>query len=202
MTEARIVLHCRTPEECLELVEHIISQKGVATAHVSYEIKGRSVIIRVYGPGVEVARVRNIVRNAFAEWNTAKAWERGAGRIPLSLLAKRVGRPFISDALVEVLKILGHKAEIVGDELVTDAPPTLVEEVANGLAEKLRELNVFKPRASRTAKALITAYAFLTGVGALQAMSELEGRDAIAVEGHRVVPKGEWRALLRKYSSP
>ncbi len=202
MTEARIVLHCRTPEECLELVEYITEQRGVATAHVSYEVRGRSVIIRVYGPGVEVARVRNIVRKAFTEWSTAKAWEKGAGRIPLGLLAKRVGKPFISDALAEVLKILGYRADIVGDELVTNTPPVLVEEVAAGLAEKLRELNMFKPRASRTAKALITAYAFLTGVGALQAMSELEERGAIAVEGHRVVPRGEWRALLRKYSSP
>lgn len=202
MTEARIVLHCRAPEECLELVEYITSQKGVATAHVSYQVRGRTVIIRVYGSGVEVARVRNIIRNSFSEWSAAKAWEKGAGRIPLSLLARRVGKPFISDALAEVLKILGHKAHVVGDELLTDAPPTLVEEVAAGLAEKLRELNVFKPRASRTAKALITAYAFLAHVGALQAVSELEARGAILVEGHRVVPKGEWRALLRRYSPP
>lgn len=202
MTEARIVLHCRTPKECLELVEYITSQRGVATAHVSYEVRGGSVIIRIYGPGVEVARVKNIVRKAFAEWSTAKAWEKGVGRIPLGLLAKRVGKPFISDALVEVLKVLGHRADIVGDELVTDAPPTLVEEVAAGLAEKLRELNALKPKASRTAKALITAYAFLAGVGALQAMNELEESGAITVEGHRVVPRGEWRALLRKYSSP
>ncbi len=202
MTEARIVLHCRRPEECIELVEYITSQRGVATAHVSYEVRGRSIIVRVYGPGVEVARVKSIVRKAFTEWRTAKAWERGAGRIPLGLLTKRVGKPFISDALAEMLKILGYRADIVGDELVTDAPPSLVEEVATGLAEKLRELNVFKPKASRTAKALITAYAFLTGVGALQAMSELEERGAIIVEGHRVVPRGEWRALLRKYSPP
>jgi len=202
LTEARIVLRCRSPEECLELVEFITAQKGVATAHVSYEVKGRSVIIRVYGPGVEVARVRGVVRKAYAEWSTAKAWEKGAGRVPLSLLSKRVGKPFVSDALAEVLKLLGYRAEIIGDEIVTDAPPAVVEEVAAGLAEKLKELNVFKPRASRTAKALITAYAFLAGISSLQAMSELEREGAIAVDGHRVVPKGEWRALLRKYSPP
>ncbi len=201
MVKVKLGLKCKDRSECLELAEYIINYRGVRGKSITYDVSDDAVIIEIWGPKVEVTTVKRIVMSAYKEWSKIKSWSKGGGSIELPILMKIIGKPFISEALVEVLKIMGYNAELLGNELRSNAPSHLVIDVAKGLAEKLEELVKYKPKASLTAKALITAYAYMNSLTVKEAMKILEAKNALKIEGYKVLVLSEWRNLLRRLIS-
>ena len=201
MDKVRISLKCEGRNECLELAEYIMNYRGVKAKSLIYEVSNGSVIIEISGPKVEVVTTKRIIMGAYREWMKIKAWSKGSGSIEIQTLMRIVGKPFVSDALAEVLKFLGYEAEIKGGTLFSSAPSDIIINVAKALSQKLEELVMYKPRASITAKALITAYAYLTSMNAKDALKALEESGALRVNGHRVLVTKEWRSLLRRLIS-
>jgi len=194
-------LKCEGRDECLELVEYIMNYRGVKAKSLIYEVGNESVIIEINGPRIEVVTTKRVIMKAYREWMKIKAWSRGSGSIEIQTLMRIVGKPFVGDALVEVLKHLGYEAEIKRGTLISNAPSDIVIDVAKALSQKLEELVTYKPRASITAKALITAYAYLTSMNAKNALKVLEESGALRINGHRVLVTKEWRSLLRRLIS-
>jgi len=194
-------LKCEGRDECLELVEYIMNYRGVKAKSLVYEVGNGSVIIEINGPKIEVVTTKRVIMKVYREWMKIKAWNMGSGSIEIQTLMRIVGKPFVSDALIEVLKHLGYEAEIKGGTLISNAPSDIVIDVAKTLSQKLEELVTYKPRASITAKALITAYAYLTSMNAKNALKVLEESGALRVNGHRILVTKEWRSLLRRLIS-
>jgi len=201
LDKVRISLRCNGRNECLELAEYIMNYRGVKAKSLIYEVSEGLVIIEVSGPKMEVVTTKRIIMKAYKEWMKIKAWSKGAGSIEIQTLMKFVEKPFVSDALVEVLKHLGYRAELKGAVLTSNAPPNIVINIAKALSQKLEELIRYKPRASATAKALITAYAYLMSLNARNALKVLEESGALRINGHRVLVTKEWRSLLRRLIS-
>ncbi len=201
MDKVRVSLKCEGRDECLELAEYIMNYRGVKAKSLIYEVSNGSVIIEVSGPKIEVVTTKRVIMKAYREWMKIKAWSKSSGSIEIQTLMRIIGKPFVSDALVEVLKHLGYEAEIKGGTLISNAPSDIVIDVAKTLSQKLEELVMYKPRASITAKALITAYAYLTSMNAKDALKALEESGALRVNGHRVLVTKEWRSLLRRLIS-
>jgi len=201
LDKVRVSLKCEGRDECLELAEYIMNYRGVKAKSLIYEVSNGSVIIEVSGPKIEVVTTKRVIMKAYREWMKIKAWSKSSGSIEIQTLMRIIGKPFVSDALVEVLKHLGYEAEIKGGTLISNAPSDIVIDVAKTLSQKLEELVMYKPRASITAKALITAYAYLTSMNAKDALKALEESGALRVNGHRVLVTKEWRSLLRRLIS-
>ena len=198
MHTINLVLNCGNREYCIELAEYILKYRGIKADQIVYRVNNGSLILRITGSKVEITNTKRIIMKAYREWRQLKAWYRGSKAIDVTLLMKLIRKPFIIDALIEVLKILGYEVKLDSNKLFTNAPQDLVMNVASGLASKLEELVKYKPKASYTAKALVTAYAYLIDKDVNSVIKELEARKALMVESYKVLVKKEWRSLLRK----
>ncbi len=198
MYTASIVLKCGDKSSCIELAEYILKYRGIKADQIIYRVSNGDLVLRLAGSKVEITSTKRVIMKAYKEWRQLRAWSKGANVIDVSLLMRLVKKPFIVDALVEVLKILGYEAKTESGKLFTNAPQDVVTDVASGLASKLEELVKYKPKASATAKALITAYAYLTDKDVSTVLKELEISKAITVDSYRVLVKKEWRSLLRR----
>jgi hypothetical protein len=197
--EAKVALNCSSLNECIELAEFVINYRNVNSSLIKYDIKGSKLIIEILGQSIEVTKTKTAVFKAYREWKRIRSWKRkGVKVIILSDLMRTISKPFLSDALVEVLKILGYQATLSGDKLITNAPGKEVVELSTKLADSLEELIKLKPKASRSAKALITSLKILTDMDIKYLLNYLEQLKYIELKEHRVIIKKEWRDLLRE----
>ncbi len=197
----RLSFHCRNRDECLDLAEHLSKIKKGSTPFIALQVRNNTVNITVSGSITEEKLIKNNLAEAYKEWKSAVGLNKGSNKVvTLRELMKLTGKPFPVDALVEVLKLRGVAARKEGERLIL--PPNIkgdeVIDIAIKLSELLQELNKLKPKASRTAKQLITAYSFAVGLNCEEGLNQLENRGALKVDGPRVTPSGEWRSLLRK----
>ncbi len=198
----KLSLPCGSKEDCLELAEHILRARGVNASLLKYEIRGGSLTITVFGSSIEKTACRNAILRAFREWREIKGWRsgtpRGHSKIRLNYLMRLVGKPFITDALVETLRHLGYEASVEGDYLVSNVRWEVVVDLASKLGSKLEELVRLKPRASHSAKALITAASVLLDMKVGVLVEELRSRGVLREEGPRLTLRREWRNLLKE----
>ncbi len=196
-----ITLNCGSKDECLDLLDYILNYRGIKGTYIMYSVDDGKLRIWVSGAMSEAVITKRVILKAYKEWKELKAWEKGVGSIDINLIMKLIGKPFVSEALVELLKILGYKAELKEGVLYTNASSNDVLELARELSSSLEKLVKFRPKASYASKALITAYATLKGADPLEVIKELEGAGVLEVRGHKVLVKEEWRNLLRRLAS-
>ncbi len=198
MTTFKFALSCGGRSKCLELLDSILNAKGVRASLIRAEVKGDKIVITVFGNRVEALQTRYAVLKAYREWRRLNAWMERGKYIRLNDLIKTTGKPFPADALVEVLRILGSDAHVKGGVLHTNAPNDVVMNVARELATSLEQLIKIKPKASYSAKCLITSLSVLQNKSILEIIEELRNEGFIEEEGHRLLVTSEWRSLLRK----
>jgi len=202
MVTLRIALNCYNKELCLALAEFILSAKGVKADTISYSLRtSHTLDIKVTAPSSEAFITKRAIISAYREWVKLTVWKHGRGSGDIRSIVKLAGKPFILDALVEVLRHLGYEAKIVNNELRSKASWDTILEIASLLANRLEELVKLKPRASYSAKALITSYSVLAGCDIGNALKKLEDLGFIKITDYRIVVSGEWRGLLRKLAS-
>ncbi|RLG77483.1 MAG: hypothetical protein DRO14_02260 [Thermoprotei archaeon] len=194
----RLSLSCRNVNDCIDLTNFILNYRGVNASLIKYEIKRGCLEITIFGTNVEKANVKSAVLKAYREWKSITSWKRGSKVIEVRYLMKMVGKPFITDALIEVLNFTGIKAEIKNGCILSEGSWDAVFSFAARLAQALEELTRKYPKASHSAKALITSYAVLADTSIDQAIDYLREVNAIEISGHRVLVKQEWRHLLRE----
>jgi len=198
MTTFKFALSCGERSKCLELLDSILNAKGVRASLMRAEVKGDKVVITVFGNRVEALQTRYAIMRAYKEWKRLNTWMRRGEYIKLNDLIKTVGKPLPTDALVEVLRILGNDAHVRGGVLYTNAPSDVVLNVARELAVALEQLIKVKPRASYSAKCLITSLSVLQNKSIQEVMEELKNGDFVKEDGYRLLVTSEWRSLLRK----
>ncbi len=198
MTTFKFTLSCEDRGKCLELIDSILNAKGVRASLIRAEVKGDKIVITVFGNKVEALQTRYAVIRAYREWRRLNAWMKHGKYVRLNDLIKVIGKPFPADALAEVLRILGSDAQVKGGVLYTNAPNDVVMNIARELAISLEQLIKVKPKASYSAKCLITSLSVLQNKSVHEIMEELKSEGFIEEEGHRLLVTSEWRSLLRK----
>jgi len=194
----RLSLSCRNIDDCIDLANFILNYKGVNASLIRYEVKRGCLEITIFGTSVEKTNVRSAILKAYKEWKSITSWKRGGRVIEIQYLIKMVGKPFITDALIEVLNLTGIKAEMRDEHILSGGNWDTIFSFAVKLAYALEDLVRKYPKASHSAKALITSYAVLTDTSVDQAIDFLREAAAIEIRGHRVLVKKEWRYLLRE----
>lgn len=198
MTTFKFALSCGDRGKCLELLDSILNAKGVRASLIRAEVKGDKIVITVFGNRVEALQTRYAILRAYREWRRLNAWMERGEYVKLNDLIKIIGKPFPTDALVEVLRILGSDAHVKGGVLYANAPNDVVINIAKELAASLEQLIKVKPKASYSAKCLITSLAVLQSKSVQEIMEELRSEGFVEEEGHRLLVTSEWRSLLRK----
>jgi len=193
-----LTLSCGNKEDCLKLAEELSKTKGVQSSIVSISVRHSFINITIFGNNTDAEATRRALISAYKKWREVKGWVSEGKHISIPQLMKAVGRPFPTEALQEVLKVLGYKASLKGNELIVEGVKwDMIVDIASGLSFLLEELRKLKPKSSRSAKSLITSYALLRKISTHKALQELTEAKAIKVTGPRVVPTKEWRSLLR-----
>jgi len=198
MTTLKFVLSCEEHSKCLELLDAILNAKGIHASLVKAEIKNAKIVVTVFGNKVEALQTRYIIMRTYREWRRLITWKKYGKQLSLNTLIKAIGKPFPTDALVEVLKIMGSNTYVRSGILYTDASHDTVMKVAEELSTALERLVKIKPRASYSAKCLITALSVLQNKDVQEVLEELRNNELIKEEGHRLLATSEWRSLLRK----
>jgi len=198
MTTFKFTLSCGERSKCLELLDYILNAKGVRTSLMRAEVKGDKIVITVFGNRVEALQTRYAIMRACKEWKRLNTWMRRGEYVKLNDLIKAVGKPLPADALVEVLRILGNNARVEGGVLYTNTPSDVVLDIARELATTLEQLIKVKPKASYSAKCLITSLSVLRNKSIQEVMKELKNRGFIKEDKHKLLVSSEWRSLLRK----
>ncbi len=198
MTTFKFVLSCGERSKCLELLDSILNAKGVHASLIRAEVKDNKIVVTVFGNRVEALQTRHAVIRAYREWKRLDTWMRQGEYIKLNDLIRATGRPLPTDALVEVLRILGNDAHVKEGVLYTNASSDVILNVARELAIALDQLIKVKPKASYSAKCLITSLSVLQNKSVQEVMEELRNEGFVVEEGHRLLVTSEWRSLLRK----
>lgn len=198
MTTFKFTLSCGDRSKCLELLDSILNAKGVRASLIRAEVKGDKIVITVFGNRVEAIQTRYAVMMAYREWRRLNAWMERGKYVRLNDLIKVIGKPFPADALAEVLRVLGSDTQVKGGILYTNAPNDVVINIARELAISLEQLIKVKPKASYSAKCLITSLSVLRNKSVQEIMEELKSEGFVEEEGHRLLVTSEWRSLLRK----
>ena len=194
----KLTLNCGSTENCIELANFILEYRGVNASLIKYEVKNNCLEILIYGTAAEKSNAKVAILKAFREWRHITSWKKEGGEVEVKYLVKAVGKPFITEALIEVLNIDGIKAEVRDGRLKCNAGWNVIYSIASKLASALEDLAHIYPKSSHSAKALITSYAVLANVSVSEALNYLREARAISVSGHRVLVKKEWRCLLRE----
>lgn len=195
----KVSFRCKGKEECVELIDHLTRAKGVNASIIRYKIRNSSVQIVIFGSSVEAHETRRALIKAYKEWRILKGWMSKGEYITSNQLIRFVGKPFPIDALIEVLKVLGYGARKDGEHIIFSGVDwNYVMSVAQKLAELLELLARVKPKATYSAKCLITAFSFLEGVSIESALQILKEKGVLKEEGVKLETVGEWRSLLRK----
>ncbi len=198
MASYKLTLGCGDRDGCLELLETILKAKGVRAEMINGEIRDCKLVITITGNKLEIHQTRRAIRKVYREWREFREWLKGRECISINNLMRIVNNPFPSDALAEVLSIMGWKTVVKGGEVCTNADRELLIGVCRELANALKALVKFKPKASYTAKCLITSASVLTNKPVQEVMSELINKGFLTEEGPRLITTSEWRSLLRK----
>lgn len=193
----KINLPCSSYEECLKIAEGIVKAKGVNASLIKYVVKGSSLEIQVFGSGVEASQVKKAVVNTYKSLKKLTAEEIKTS-ISITEIMKRVGKPLITDALVEVLNMEGYNAYIREGKIYSRINPDMLLSIAEALALKLKDLVSIYPRASHSVKAFITSYAYLKDLSVKEAVEELLGKGCLIKNDNILQVPGEWRGMLRK----
>jgi len=194
----KLSLNCGSIDDCIDLANFILDYKGVNASLIKYEVKRGCLEISIFGTNIEKTSVKVAILEAYREWKHITLWRKEGKEIEIEYLIKIVGKPFITDALNEVLNIIGIKAKIRNKRLICNANWDTIYSIATKLAHALEELIRKYPKASHSAKALVTSYMVLTDIDVNEAINHLREVNAITISGHRVLVKKEWRHLLRE----
>ncbi len=197
-TQVRITFNCSGRDSCLELLNHLLSAKGVNAPIIQAEVGKGKIIVSIYGTKAEARRVKAALMRAYREWSELRSLERGGGCVSINTLIKEIGKPFPHEALEEVLKGLGYVVRSFRETVCTNADASTLINTAAALSKALEELVNIRPKASRTAKNLLTALAVMLGTSVDELLRDLVSEGVLTEEGPRLKLAGEWRSLLRK----
>jgi len=194
-------LRCGSPESCTELAEYVVRRRGVRAPQLSYEVRGGVLEVSIAGAPSDVAASRRAVMEAYREWRSLRVFKLGLSRrLDLRLLASTVGGPLMPDVLVELLKLRGYSAEVLGSELRTDADPDAVLELAGRVSRAIAEVSKEFPKASRNLKYLLVAASAL-GLDPSGLLGVLRSRGLLEEGERKLDLKVLWRSLLAELLS-
>ena len=187
-------ISCRSKDECLDLINELLASNVVKGRYVRWELKGRNLVIEIDAPPSRIDRV-------VLELKKLKGRSIGQGphtEVTVNELMKTIGKPFIPDALRVVLKHSGYEVEVVSGVIRTNAPTDILVKYATEVAKKLEELVFYKPKASTSAKKLVTALSVLMESDPYTVIEILKDMDYVIEEGHRLLVKKQWEKVLKE----
>jgi len=187
-------ISCRSKDECLDLINELLASNVVKGRYVRWELKGRNLVIEIDAPPSRIDRV-------VLELKKLKGRSIGQGphtEVTVNELMKTIGKPFIPDALRVVLKHSGYEVEVVSGVIRTNAPMDILVKYATEVAKKLEELVFYKPKASTSAKKLVTALSVLMESDPYTVIEILKDMDYVIEEGHRLLVKKQWEKVLKE----
>ncbi|HDD26370.1 MAG TPA: DUF2067 domain-containing protein [Acidilobales archaeon] len=187
-------ISCRSKDECLDLINELLASNVVKGRYVKWELKGKNLVIEIDAPPSRIDRVVLELKRL-----RGKGVKQGTHTgITVSELMKTVGKPFIPDALRVILKHSGYEVEIDGEVIRTNAPMDTLVKYATEVAKRLEELVFYKPKASASAKKLVTALSVLMGSDPFTVIEILKDMDYVIEKGHRLLVKKQWKEVLRE----
>ncbi len=190
-------LPCSSYEECIKIAEGITKAKGVNASLIKYIVKNNSLEIQVFGSNAEASQVKRAVINAYKSLKKL-ASEEIRNFISITDIMKRLGKPLITDALVEILKIEGYNVFVREGRIYCRINPDVLLNIAEALALRLKDLASTYPKTSHTVKAFITSYAYLKDLNVKDAIEELLSKGCLVKNNNTFQVTGDWRNLLRK----
>jgi len=198
--KVKLSLRCIDLDRCADLIQHILTAKGVKSRLIKYSIVGNSKLeVLVSGSATDVERVKDVILSTYSTWRMRHTYSR-KGIYVVNDIMRDIGKPFITDSLAEVLKLKGYECKLVGDKLLTNAPKEEVYNAAELIALALNNIVKIKPKAQTSAKKLISAlaaYASLTDINELIGMLKELGY-VREVDNYDIAVTKDWRSLLRE----
>lgn len=190
-------LPCSSREECLEVAEALTGIKGVKAPLIKQRIKRNSVEVVIAGSSADVAQTRRLIVRTYSEVKRKLA-QQVCGSVKMSEVIKAVGKPLMSQALVEVLRLKGFNVEFSEGILKGGFSWSDLIDTANTLADLLHKLDLKYPKAPQSLKCFVTAYAALKKLDIEDSIGVLKQLNCIIETEEGLQVSGEWRSLLRE----
>jgi len=192
------VIILRLPPEARENPDAFIKylSKALIGDTILMKLQGDKIRIEIYGSQALAAMTAANLKRLLREYRVKRA-PRGGTRISRQALTRYAGVAVPVDVIVEVLKLQGYRAYEEGDDLVTNADPEIVEQVASSLGSALAETQHLY--ATRTAKKLVLAAMVATGRGQLEVIDAGMSVGVLDEDDEgKLFVRGDWREALKK----
>lgn len=190
-----IRLPCRSRNECVNVLNEIISGNVIKGHFVKYYIQGRNLVIEIEGTPSAIERALMELRKLRYK---EKQGVPPSSCLDINMVIKDLGKPFIPDALKVILEIKGFKVSLENNILRTNASKDVVYSISERLAKSLEELVAVKPKASSSAKKLITALSVLLNTDPLTLIEILKNKGCVVEKGHRLLVTKQWIDILKE----
>ena len=198
MVKKYFVLTFSTNDQAIKFIQFL--EKAMRKGEkIDFVVKGNRV--RVIIPmGDDTTRVIARVKELFKYWRMSSAPTRGLYRhsLPLVFLLSELKISIPPSVIAYVLMLMGHRAEIQGSQLVSDAPLDLVIKIAEKASQAYKEAVLLNatPLLKRLV-ASVSAALDVTPEEALQLLTRAEIANFLESEGRWIMRVGEREALLR-----
>ncbi|MET1159386.1 MAG: DUF2067 family protein [Thermoprotei archaeon] len=176
---------------CLKLAE-IINEKAPAVEHAEIKISDNGLYITLYGYKTDVRNAWEYIKRIASLYLSAIRDTGGIKRIKLEYLVDRLRRTFPPRLLAAILNYMGYRCEYDHDknELVTDAPLEIIEDIAKKIAEIIDSIK-YDVRGTTTKYYVVAASIILN--------TDLETVYRIGVEKKHLVLDEDGKYRIRIY---
>ncbi len=185
-------ISCKSKELCQELMEKLWEEGGFSRS-VVMSVKGDKLIITIYGLDHEIIETWNRIRGIASLYIKAHTMRHGITDISYEELTKIAKKPFIPEALVAVLEIMGYSSKYVNNRLLTTAPLSVVVDIVRRIGEALELIGRW--RISPSAKKLLTA-AYALGIDFEEVKALGSELGLLKVEEFKLELLRDWKETL------
>ncbi|BEP18116.1 hypothetical protein PYJP_14680 [Pyrofollis japonicus] len=170
---------------------------SIRAPYAEISIRGGRAYIEIVGTEAEIKDSWNRVRNALQDlWELYRLETEKEALI--ESIVKEAGRTFPPESLVYALKLKGYDARLSDDKqvLYTNAPPSVVVELARRIAEIIDEIR-FRVKGT-AAKRMVAAIAAGLDVDPEKVIEYGISTRVLEESDEGIVLREEWRRALRK----
>jgi hypothetical protein len=185
-------------DECFKLAE-LINEKIPQVELIDIDISDHGLRIKMYGYKSDVRRAWNTIKQLVRIYRTPYIMEHGRlRRMPIQYIVERIKRTFPPSLLVYILKKKGYRAALSedGEEIVSDAEPDYIVEIASRIADLTQRIKDFT-RGTST-KYFIIAASILLDKDPEYIVEKAFAMGLLEKINDRFIIKKEWRQALEE----
>jgi len=192
------VIILRLPPEARQNPDAFIRylSKALIGDTILMRMQGDKIRIEIYGSEALAAMTAANLKRLLREFRVKRRGSRET-RVSRAALTRAAGVAVPVDVLVEVLRVLGYRGDVEGDDLVTNAEPETIMDLAASLGHAIRETQMLD--ATRTAKKLVLAGMIAAGLDQLEVIERAMEVGVLDEDDEgKLFVRGDWREALKR----